>query len=129
MKPSIARSGRKGKPASKTFIWRMPSLCEDCPFAKSGLGKQLADSLHPDRLKLIKHGLRNGEYFVCHKTTRETGDGSNLVCAGALAYQEQRSVRSKYQQICEQLAGCRESKPEIFKRLRGVVAKNKEKRA
>lgn len=124
----VPRSTRKRKPVSKKFIWRMPDLCVDCLFAKSGPGKQLADSL-PDRLKMIKSGLRIGQYFICHKTTKETGDGSRLICAGALAYQQQRGVTSDYQILCEQLDGCKESKGELFKRLRGVVAKKKEKRA
>lgn len=42
-------------------------------------------------------------YFLCHKTTRQTGNGSNLVCAGALAWQDARGIESDYVQICRRL--------------------------
>lgn len=32
--------------------------------------------------------LRRGGHFHCHKTTNETGDGSNLLCAGSLEWQK-----------------------------------------
>lgn len=85
--------------------WRMPTMCDSCPFAKSGKGRALAKTLRPGRLAEIKRGLRGGERFLCHKTTDETGDGSKLVCAGALEYQEKQGVSSNYQRVMERLEG------------------------
>lgn len=102
-------------------------MCDNCPFSTDGKGKDLADSLRPGRLQVIKLGLRQGQYFLCHKTTTETGDGSNLVCVGALDYQKQRGIVSRYQKFCEQLEGVKESKKEVFRRLKKVAQPNKEK--
>jgi len=88
---------------SKRKGWRMLKPCADCPFNPEGAGAHLRRSLHPGRMRDIKRGLRAGEFFLCHKTTDECGDGSNLVCAGALAYQETVGVTSQYVQICERL--------------------------
>ena len=85
--------------------WRMPTACVDCPFNATGPGRRLRDALRPGRYRSILAGLRRGEHFLCHKTTRETGDGSNKVCAGALAYQERLGVSSQYVRMCERLEG------------------------
>ena len=92
-----------------TFRWRMDEKCADCPFATDGKGAFLASTLKPGRMASIKRELRGSRttpptYFVCHKTTGETGNGTNLVCAGALEYQEARAVYSNYQRVCERLA-------------------------
>jgi hypothetical protein len=84
--------------------WRMPQMCADCPFATTGPGRRLALSLRPGRMAEIKRGLRRGEHFTCHRTTEQTGNGTNLVCAGALAYQVTRRVTSNLQRIMERLA-------------------------
>lgn len=83
--------------------WRMPEPCRDCPFNKSGPGLRLRRSLASGRMAEIKRGLRRGDYFTCHKTTVETGNGSRLLCAGALAYQEAQGVSSNYQRVCERI--------------------------
>ena len=90
--------------------WRMSDMCTDCPFQKSGPGKRLADSLRPGRMGSIKRGLLRGENFECHKTTSETGNGTNLLCAGAIAYQESMGVSSQYVRICQRLDGMSNAK-------------------
>ena len=83
--------------------WRMDRLCADCPFAKSGAGLHLRNSLRRSRWIEILFGLRNQEHFFCHKTTEEVGNGSNLVCAGAIEWQNKHHVSSQYVRICERL--------------------------
>ena len=83
--------------------WRMKEPCIDCPFSDSPQGQHLARTLRLGRMRSIKFDLLHGQYFVCHKTSDETGDGSNLVCAGALAFQEEHGVSSNYQRVCERL--------------------------
>ena len=85
------------------MAWRMPTACVDCPFNKTGPGAHLRKSLARGRMAEIRRRLRQDEHFVCHKTTDETGDGSKLVCAGALAYQERIGVSSNYQRVMERL--------------------------
>jgi hypothetical protein len=68
--------------------WRMLAPCAQCPF----VNKDVANTLRPGRLSEIKDALRRDTHFVCHKTTRGTGDGSNRQCAGAIAWQEQRGL-------------------------------------
>jgi hypothetical protein len=50
------------------------------------------------------------EHFVCHKTSDETGNGSNLLCAGAIAWQEKHGCVSTFQQIMERLTFIRTKK-------------------
>lgn len=83
--------------------WRMQKPCDNCPFNSSGAGLHLRKSLQRGRFDKIKRWLLRGEYFYCHKTTDETGDGSNLVCAGAIAYQDKHGTSSNYVQVCERL--------------------------
>lgn len=83
--------------------WRMPVQCADCPFSSKGAGLHLRKSLRPERWASILRELRDGSTFMCHKTTPETGDGSNKLCAGALEYQEEQGVSSQYQRVCERL--------------------------
>jgi hypothetical protein len=61
--------------------------------------------LRPDRWKEIVGSLMGIDpgYFICHKTSDETGDGSRLVCAGSLAFQAEWGLASSYQQVCERL--------------------------
>jgi hypothetical protein len=66
--------------------WRMLSPCSQCPF----VNKDMANTLRPGRLSEIKDGLRTDGHFICHKTSRACGDGSNRQCAGAIAWQEKR---------------------------------------
>jgi hypothetical protein len=83
--------------------WRAKSACADCPFNKAGEGKHLRDSLGQVRWRSILASLRKMEHFVCHKTSDETGNGSNLLCAGAIAWQEKHGCVSTFQQIMERL--------------------------
>jgi hypothetical protein len=89
--------------------WRVARKCADCPFAKKGAGLKLRRSLRPGRFAEILRGLRREGYFICHKTTRQTGNGTNLVCAGSIEWQEKRGLTSQYQRICERLAAFREA--------------------
>lgn len=87
--------------------WRMAAKCADCPFQKAGKGLALRRSLRPGRWREILAGLRRDEHFICHKTTRDTGNGKNLVCAGSIEWQEERGLSSQYQRVCERIAAWR----------------------
>ena len=48
--------------------------------------------------------LESDGHFMCHKTTDETGDGSNLICAGSIEWQEAEGLGpSQYLRVCERL--------------------------
>ncbi len=83
--------------------WRVKKPCADCPFNTKGPGLHLRRSLGPGRWKEITGSLKEGAYFMCHKTTGETGNGTNLLCAGSIAYQAKRNTSSNYQRVCEAL--------------------------
>ena len=83
--------------------WKMEAPCANCPFSDSAEGKALAKSLRRGRLAEIKADLRRGGHFTCHKTTHETGNSTNLICAGAMAWQHDRGLTSQYERICERL--------------------------
>lgn len=85
------------------MAWRMKAPCEDCPFNKSGPGLHLRKSLRAGRWREILAGLVRGEHFTCHKTTEDTGDGSELMCAGAIQWQDKHGVSSNLQRVCERL--------------------------
>lgn len=87
--------------------WRMKEPCDNCPFSDSEAGKRLRASLRPTRMAEIEANLRNDGTFFCHKTVEEDGDGSQLVCAGALAWQDERNLDSQYRRVCERLDGAR----------------------
>lgn len=89
---------------SDKLRWKMEKPCANCPFSTSDAGKHLAGTLGPGRLAELKRALRTDHHFICHKTTESTGNGTNLVCAGALAWQEERGLPSNYQRVCERLA-------------------------
>lgn len=105
----------------KKFTWKTEKMCENCPFSQKGPGLDLRDSLAPGRFDSIKFGLNKGEYFLCHKTTRSTGDRSDLVCAGALAYQQQQGIVSPYAMLCASLEDIAETKKEVFRRFRSIL--------
>lgn len=94
------------KEQTRKFVWRMKDPCANCPFNKSGAGLHLRKSLYPGRWREILLGLRMGQGFHCHKTTDETGDGSNLLCAGAISYQEKIGTSSNLQRVMERLDYC-----------------------
>lgn len=68
-------------------------MCDNCPFAKSGKGRHLRRTLRASHWQKILAALRLDGYFLCHKTTFETGDGTNLLCAGSLQWQEEHLKR------------------------------------
>jgi hypothetical protein len=73
----------------------------------------------------IKAGLLRGGHFICHETTRQTGNRSNLVCAGALEFQHARGITSRYEEMCRPFEGRKESRKEIIRWLKGLFrAKN-----
>ena len=86
-----------------TALYRMSEKCADCPFAKSGPGLHLRKSLHPRRWPSILADLRAGKHFTCHKTTEETGNNTNLVCAGAIEWQDKHGRVSTMVQIMRRL--------------------------
>jgi hypothetical protein len=80
---------------TRRFRWRMAKPCTNCPFNASGPGLRLRKSLRPGRWREITDGLRRGqEHFTCHKTGPDTGNDTNLVCAGSIAYQARLGVTS-----------------------------------
>lgn len=83
--------------------WRMKSKCADCPFHSKGPGLRLRRSLTAGRWSGILQHLRRDSHFTCHKTTGETGDGSELMCAGAIEWQEKRGLSSQLQRVMERL--------------------------
>lgn len=85
------------------MAWRMEAMCSDCPFAKSGAGLRLRKSLRPGRWLEILRSLRADQSFPCHKTTDETGDGSNLACAGGLEWQHERGLSSNFERVMERI--------------------------
>lgn len=85
------------------FRWRMNKPCENCPFNKTSPGAELRRSMRGKRWNGILHGLRNNMHFTCHKTTRQTGNGTNLICAGAIQWQEKRGLSSNLARIMERV--------------------------
>jgi hypothetical protein len=83
--------------------WRMKNPCENCPFNNAGPGYVLRVSLGGRRWRQILRLLRHQMPFVCHKTTRASGDGSELVCAGSLAWCDKHGVSSNLQRVMERL--------------------------
>jgi hypothetical protein len=83
--------------------WRMEAKCSDCPFASRGPGLRLRRSLKPGRWAEITGGLLNGQHFTCHKTTHETGDGTELMCAGSIEWCDRRGISTNLQRIMERL--------------------------
>lgn len=78
-------------------------MCADCPFAKSGPGLRLRKTLARGRWSEILASLRRDAHFTCHKTTEETGDGSERMCAGAIQWQENNHCVGQLQRIMERL--------------------------
>lgn len=87
------------------MTWRTKQKCADCPFARTGPGARLRRTLTPARWKGILHDLMNDRHFLCHKTTEETGDGSNLVCAGAIEWQDRHGVSANFVRVMERVDG------------------------
>lgn len=85
------------------MTWRMPSPCIECPFNTKGPGAHLRKTLRAGRWRGILSALRRGDHFTCHKTANETGDGTNLMCAGAIKWQNNRGLSSNLQRVCERL--------------------------
>ena len=102
------------------FRWKVERMCDDCPFMEHGAGLQLRKSLGKGRWREILRSLLKGKTFECHKTTKATGNDSNLYCAGALDYQKAYSIDTPYMQLCRALEGSRENKKEMFRRLKSI---------
>jgi hypothetical protein len=67
--------------------WKTDKKCDNCPFSTSGPGYHLYRSLRRSFWRQLLRDLRQGKHFYCHKTTTETGNGTNLICAGAHEWQ------------------------------------------
>ena len=89
------------------MTYRMQEPCSNCPFTDSKEGKHLRESLMDGRMDEIYESLLSDGHFMCHKTTddeQESGDGSNLICAGSIEWQEEQGVgASQYLRVCERL--------------------------
>lgn len=107
------------------FRWRTTKRCEDCPFNPSGPGLILRESLNGGRWDEIKRGLLAGAKFDCHQTTKETGNGTNLYCAGALEFQRSAGIHTDYMTLCKGLEGVAENKEELFRRLKLTARKRR----
>ena len=84
--------------------WRMPQMCADCPFAPSGPGLRLRRSLGKGRWTEIIQCLKRDKHFICHKTSNETGNATNLICAGSIEYSEDHNIPpSQLQRIMERI--------------------------
>jgi len=101
---------------AKPHHWKMAQPCRDCPFNSRGPGLHLRRSLRPGRWIIILNGLRKGEHFLCHETTHETGNGSNLICAGAMAWQDKRGLSSNLQRVMERVDAIWSGKGPKFER-------------
>lgn len=88
---------------SRGTTWRMPVMCDNCPFASSGPGLRLRKLLAPGRWREITDGLRHDMNFNCHKTTAETGDGSELMCAGSIEWMTARGISTNLLRTMERL--------------------------
>jgi hypothetical protein len=60
-------------------------------------------SLHvaPRALARNSSALRSGLDFTCHMTTEEAGNGSNLMCAGAIEWQRAHECTGPLQRMFE----------------------------
>lgn len=67
--------------------WKQDTKCADCPFRTSGPGYALYRTIRRTVWRTVLRNLRTGGHFYCHRTTRDTGDGTNLICAGAHEWQ------------------------------------------
>ena len=88
------------------FIWKLETMCSDCPFARSGPGRYLRSTLRPGRWREILRSLKHS-CFPCHKTmadTSENGNDSRLICAGAYAHQARYNYWPQYRQVMERLS-------------------------
>lgn len=85
------------------MMWRMAKMCNECPFDSKGAGLHLRKSLRRGCWREILTDLDRDGQFPCHKTTAETGDGSELMCAGAIEYQEANNGPGQLQRIMERL--------------------------
>ncbi len=88
------------------MTWRMEKMCDNCPFQRTGPGTQIRRALQ--RWPATLDGLRNHGYFLCHNTTKEDEEGehiqgSGILCAGAIAFQERQGTTSQLQQVMERL--------------------------
>lgn len=110
-----------------TFKWRMNEMCDNCPFDTSGNGHHLSHSLGAARMREIRQSLLNGALFPCHKTSLETGNGTDLHCAGAFAFQTAHGIETDYMRMCQSMEKVvQETKETIFTRM-GIPKRRKQR--
>lgn len=73
--------------------WRMPAMCDNCPFQTNGRAIELA----PGRFDGIKSAVLCGQPFHCHKTVHPRIFNTAPIedwkeCAGALAFRQDAGV-------------------------------------
>lgn len=92
--------------------YKLEKMCDNCPFAEEGKGLQLRLSLNKGRWRDILKGLRQGQHFLCHKTTtdgEEDEDGNYIkagkekICAGSRFYQQGLGIISDAEQVMERI--------------------------
>lgn len=109
------------------FKWKVEAMCDNCPFATEGQGLVLQQSLGQRRWDGILTGLLKGDKFPCHKTTKETGNGTDLYCAGALEFQCRLKIETPYMKLCRSFEGTRENKKTMFNRLLNTARQRRKK--
>jgi hypothetical protein len=83
--------------------WRMQKPCRNCPFTKTRAGIHLWQSLSIQFRRETMLALRNNQHFICHETSTETGNGTNLMCAGAITWQHKRGVSSNLERVMSRI--------------------------
>lgn len=82
----------------------MAQPCVDCPFNESGPGYFLRTTLGKARWQSITDEMKEGDqHFICHKTSKETGNGTSLICAGSITYQAKHGVTSNLLRVMERI--------------------------
>jgi hypothetical protein len=79
----------------------MTKPCPECPFLRG----ERAVRLTLGRIQEIAGNMlsSSGGEFHCHKTSRQTGDGSQRHCAGALIFAEKNGNATQMMRIAERL--------------------------
>lgn len=102
--------------------WRMEEMCDNCPFAHEGAGKQLRDSLRHGRWPEILHSLVDGKMFPCHKTVNYEEDSEGKIdkgtraCAGAIQWQQRNSLDPQYIQVLSRMSAMHQSGKTLTRR-------------
>ena len=115
---SMARSRGEGD-AARAESEKRPTppdevMCANCPFASSGPGLALRNTLRPGRFNAIAQSVFAGDVFWCHKTTTEDGwdeegedyrgVGRERECGGAVAFRRRaQEARAEREALVERL--------------------------